>query len=342
MVKQLIQENISLQKYNTLAVDASTRWFAAIVSVEQLQEALAFVKAQNCPLLILGGGSNVVLGKDFLGLTILIKTCGMTIEKETHAQVFLSVAAGESWHNTVMYCVDQGWYGLENLALIPGSVGAAPIQNIGAYGVELTQCFSYLEALDIHTGKSIRFDHAACQFAYRDSIFKQSLKDKMIITRVVFVVSKTPVWSLNYPALQHALKDYPLSTLTSQQVAQAVMTIRQSKLPDPQDIPNAGSFFKNPIVDDICHRRLRQKHPQLVAYQQNDGGYKLAAGWLLEQAGWKGKWINEIAMHHQQALVLTNPSRRSGKELLDFTDQVITDVYQKYGIHLEVEPRIYA
>jgi UDP-N-acetylmuramate dehydrogenase len=341
MVTPLIQEDVSLQHYNTLAVDVSTRWFVIIDTIEQLQEALDFVKAKNCPLLVLGGGSNVVLAKDFTGLTLLIKTRDIHIEKETGTQIFLSVAAGENWHDTVMYCVDQGWYGLENLALIPGSVGAAPIQNIGAYGVELTQCFSYLEALDIATGERLSVDNQACQFAYRDSVFKQSLKDKVIITRVVLVLSKTPTWSLNYPALQNALKGYELSALTSQQVAQVVIAIRQSKLPDPKDIPNAGSFFKNPIVDAGCYERLREQYPQLVAYEQSDGRYKLAAGWLLDQAGWKGKWVNDIAMHDQQALVLTNPHRRSGSELLDFTDQVISDIQQKYGIYLEVEPRIY-
>jgi UDP-N-acetylmuramate dehydrogenase len=341
MITPLIQENVSLQRYNTLAVDVSTRWFVIIETIEQLQEALDFVKAKNCPLLVLGGGSNVVLAKDFSGLTLLIKTRGIHIEKETDSQVFLSVAAGKNWHDTVMYCVNQGWYGLENLALIPGSVGAAPIQNIGAYGVELTQCFSYLDAIDIATGERLSVDNQACQFAYRDSVFKQSLKDKVIITRVVLVLSKTPTWSLNYPALQNALKGYELPALTSQQIAQAVIAIRQSKLPDPRDIPNAGSFFKNPIVDPDCYERLREQYPQLVAYEQSDGCYKLAAGWLLDQAGWKGKWVNNIAMHDQQALVLTNPHRRSGSELLDFTDRVISDIEQKYGIYLEVEPRIY-
>jgi len=341
MVTPLIQEDVSLQHYNTLAVDVSTRWFVIIETIEQLQEALDFVKTKNCPLLVLGGGSNVVLAKDFTGLTLLIKTRDIHIEKETDTQIFLSVAAGENWHDTVMYCVDQGWYGLENLALIPGSVGAAPIQNIGAYGVELTQCFSYLEAIDVATGERLSFDNQACQFAYRDSVFKQSLKDQVIITRVVLALSKTPTWSLNYPALQNALKDYELSALTSQQVAQVVIAIRQSKLPDPKDIPNAGSFFKNPIVDSDCYERLREQYPQLVAYEQSDGCYKLAAGWLLDQAGWKGKWVNNIAMHDQQALVLTNPHRRSGSELLDFTDRVISDIQQKYSIYLEVEPRIY-
>lgn len=343
-----IENNISLQKYNTLAVDVYSRWFVAVNRLEQVYSALEFVKTQQCPLLVLGGGSNVVLVEDFAGLTLHINTQGMQLEGESDTHVWLSVEAGENWHNTVMYSVDQGWYGLENLALIPGSVGAAPVQNIGAYGVEITQCIEYLEAMDIETQTLVRFDNADCQFAYRDSVFKHALKDKVIITRVVLKLSKTPVWSLNYPALQDALGDYDRDALTSYQVAQAVMAIRQSKLPDPDDIPNAGSFFKNPIVDEAHYQTLHQQYPQLVAYpldlpDSDEGGrrYKLAAGWLLDHAGWKGKWVNQIAMHERQALVLTNPYKKSGGEILAFVEQVVADIQRVYGIALEVEPRIY-
>lgn len=337
----LIQEHISLQHYNTLALNVQTRWFVEVTSDTQLQQALAFLKKQQCPLLILGGGSNVVLVDDFIGLTIVINTQGIHIEKQTDTQIFLSVAAGENWHDTVMHCVKQGWYGVENLALIPGSVGAAPIQNIGAYGVELTQCLAYVEAINIATGDKQRIDNAGCEFAYRDSIFKQALKDKLIITRVVLVLSTTPVWSLSYPALQEALAEKNLDTLTSADVADAVIAIRNSKLPHPDSIPNAGSFFKNPIVSIETYQRLKQQYPNLIAYPQDGNNYKLAAGWLLDQAGWKGKWVNDICMHEKQALVLTNPHRRSGRELLHFVENVIDDIQQQYGITLEVEPRIY-
>ena len=369
-----IQQNISLQAYNTLAIDVQTRWFAQVTTDAELQDALLFLQRQylqeqssqkpsqaQCPLLVLGGGSNVVLVDDFVGLTIVLQTQGIQIENETDEQIFLSVAAGENWHNTVMHCVDNGWYGIENLALIPGSVGAAPIQNIGAYGVELTQILSYVEAIDLASGELIRLDNADCHFAYRDSIFKGELKDKVIITRVVLALSKTPVWSLDYPALQEALAGHNRATLSSHTVANAVINIRNSKLPDPADIPNAGSFFKNPIVSQQCYERIQQAYPKVVAFPvtsiptgtsnkqnsskpiiaQHSPKYKLAAGWLLDQAGWKGKWVNEIAMHDKQALVLTNPNKRSGRELLAFVDEVIDDVQQKYGIALEVEPRIY-
>jgi UDP-N-acetylmuramate dehydrogenase len=290
-----------------------------------------------------------------------VQTQGIQIENETDEQIFLSVAAGENWHETVMYCVDNGWYGIENLALIPGNVGAAPIQNIGAYGVELTQVVDYVEAIDLATGELIRLNNRACRFAYRDSIFKGELKDKVIITRVVLVLSKTPVWSLDYPVLQQALMDEDMATLSSHTVANAVINIRNSKLPNPVDIPNAGSFFKNPIVSSQCYKQIQQAYPNVVAFpvpsmasvtpippttnqqaNQEDGKqYKLAAGWLLDQAGWKGKWVNNIAMHDKQALVLTNPHKRSGRELLAFVACVVDDIHTKYGLYLDVEPRIY-
>jgi UDP-N-acetylmuramate dehydrogenase len=360
-----IQQNISLQAYNTLAIDVQTRWFAQVSTSAQLQDALQFAQEQSsqkpsqeqCPLLVLGGGSNVVLVDDFVGLTIVLQTQGIQIERETDEQVFLSVAAGENWHDTVMHCVDKGWYGIENLALIPGSVGAAPIQNIGAYGVELTQILSYVEAIDLTSGELIQLNNADCHFAYRDSIFKGELKDKVIISRVVLALSKTPVWSLDYPALQDALSGYDMATLSSRTVANTVINIRNSKLPNPADIPNAGSFFKNPIVSQQCYERIQQAYPKVVGFPvvsipcsapsevpsetPSEPQYKLAAGWLLDQAGWKGKWVNEIAMHDKQALVLTNPNKRSGRELLAFVDKVIDDIHKKYGVSLEVEPRIY-
>ena len=362
----VIQHHVSLQAFNTLAIDVQTRWFTLVNSDAQVKAALQFVQEQQtlskqpCPLLVLGGGSNVVLVDDFVGLTVVLQTQGIHIEKETDEQVFLSVAAGENWHDTVMYCVDNGWYGIENLALIPGSVGAAPIQNIGAYGVELTQIVDYVEAINIATGESIRLDNIDCNFAYRDSIFKGELKDKVIITRVVLALSKTPVWSLDYPALQTALKDHDIATLSSRTVANTVIEIRNSKLPHPADIPNAGSFFKNPIVSPLCYQKIQRAYPHVVAFpitapmlssphltstadssQKNAIKYKLAAGWLLDQAGWKGKWVNDIAMHDKQALVLTNPHKCSGREILAFVDNVIDDIHEKYGVYLEVEPRIY-
>ena len=344
-----IQHNVSLQPFNTLAVPANARWFADVTSVEQLHEVCEFIQQQQCSLLLLGDGSNIVLADDFPGLCVKISITGRCVEKETNDHVFLSVAAGESWHDTVMSCVDKHYYGIENLALIPGCVGAAPIQNIGAYGVELEQCFSYLEAIDRKTGELVTLNKSDCQFSYRDSLFKQSGRDQFIIIRVVLVLSKTPRWVIEYPALKEALgmdnsDDY--SDLTISRVADTVIAIRKSKLPDPAELPNAGSFFKNPIVSAERYQTLIEQWPDLIAYPQRSAdhhitGYKLAAGWLLEKAGWKGKMINGICMHQQQALVLTNPNRLAGQELLAFVSCVQADIQQRYQLTLEVEPRIY-
>jgi UDP-N-acetylmuramate dehydrogenase len=337
----LIQENVSLQAYNTLALPAFSRWFAEVETELQLQQALQFQQEKDCALLVLGGGSNVVLVDDFVGLSIIVNTQGLVIEKETDESVFLSVAAGECWHSTVMYCVAQGWNGVENLALIPGRVGAAPIQNIGAYGVELTQCFSYLEAIDIATGERLYLDNRACEFAYRDSVFKHRLKDKLVITRVVLQLSKQAQWTLDYPALKKPLAAYDHGKLTSAIIADTVIAIRSSKLPDPSDIPNAGSFFKNPIVSAEFYDSIKRQYPNAIAFSQAGNSYKLAAGWLLDNAGWRGKLIDGIAMHKDQALVLTNPNRVDGRALLHFVRKVTDDIKQKYAIELEIEPRIY-
>ncbi|ODS24085.1 UDP-N-acetylenolpyruvoylglucosamine reductase [Candidatus Endobugula sertula] len=341
MSSLVIHDTVCLQQHNTLAVPASSRWFARVDSEQQLKDALDFRQQQQCELLILGGGSNVVLDDHFPGLCLQINLRGIRLEKETHQQIFLSVAAGENWHETVMYCVNHNYYGLENLALIPGSVGAAPIQNIGAYGVELEQCFSYLEAIDIGTGNILQLDKKSCEFAYRDSIFKHRLQDKVVITRVVLSLSKSPLWFLEYPVLKKQLQAYKLSQLTASIVVGAVIAIRQSKLPDPGVIPNVGSFFKNPIVGDKTYQSLKQQYSGLVAYPQGNKTYKLAAGWLLENAGWRGRVVNGIAMHEKQALVLTNPKRVSAVQLLEFVNSVKQDIYSKYQVELDIEPRIF-
>ncbi len=337
-----IDEHVSLQAYNTLAIPAKSRWFCSIKNKEELLQAVFFTQQQACPLLILGGGSNIVLADHFTGLTIKMDTLGLYVERETDTHVHLSAAAGESWHNTVMHCVNNDWYGVENLALIPGSVGAAPIQNIGAYGVELEQCFDYLEALELSTGKICRFTAKDCEFAYRDSIFKQRLKNQYIITRVVLVLSKKPSWNLDYPALKDKLSGFSYDYLTAKQVSDAVIDIRRSKLPDPKDVPNAGSFFKNPIVTVEQFEKIKSHYPNVVAYPYGDRTryFKLAAGWLLDNAGWKGKLVDGFAMHKDQALVLTNPNQLNGQLLLEFVDEVRNDIYKKYGVLLEIEPII--
>lgn len=334
-----IQSQVSLQPLNTLAIGAKAHWFGVAETEDHIHQALAFVTEKKCSLLVLGGGSNIVLAQDFPGLCLLMKLKGREIEKEDNDSVYLSLAAGENWHETVIYCVENGYYGVENLALIPGTVGAAPMQNIGAYGVELESCFSYLEAIERETGKLIKLNKQDCQFAYRDSIFKHALSNKVIITRVVLQLSKQPCWSLEYPALRSALEGVDQNLLTARQVAEAVIHIRQSKLPNPDTIPNAGSFFKNPIIEQAKYEELKQRYPNLVAYPSAEG-FKLAAGWLLDHAGWKGKVENKILMHEKQALVLTNPGKQSGEHIIAFAEKVKTDIDQRYGVQLEIEPQL--
>jgi UDP-N-acetylmuramate dehydrogenase len=253
----------------------------------------------------------------------------------------LKVAAGENWHELVEYSLDNGFYGLENLSLIPGSVGAAPIQNIGAYGVELKDVFAELSALNIQSGLMVTFTNESCQFGYRDSIFKQSLKDQYIITSVTFKLRKVPELNLEYPALRAALIDIPEGEITVEQVSAAVIAIRQSKLPDPVQIPNVGSFFKNPIIPVSQFEHLKSSYPTIVSYPIDAQRVKLAAGWLIDQAGWRGREVNGVKVHRDQALVLTNPGKLEGKLILQLADSVVASVQEKFGVVLEMEPRVY-
>ena len=337
-----IHQQVDLQGYNTLAVPVTARWFAAINHQQQLQQALAFAQQQSTQVVVLGGGSNLLLPEQLDALVVHILLHGRKVVAETDTEVLVAIAAGENWHQTVLWCLHRGYHGLENLALIPGSVGAAPIQNIGAYGVELAQCFESLEAVNIATGERVSLNREQCQFGYRDSIFKQQLLDKLVITQVTLRLQRQFIPVLTYPALQQQLADRLPQQLAAEEVVGAVMAIRQSKLPDPQQLPNAGSFFKNPVVTQATYEQLRQRFPQLVAYPQSDGRYKLAAGWLLDKAGWKGKMVNRIAMHQQQALVLTNPDRRSARDIQQFVTEVQTSISARFGVQLEIEPRVYS
>lgn len=335
-----IEKNKDLQAFNTLAIPAQSRWFIQVDSLDGLRYALDFVRQEQCPLLIIGGGSNLVLPDLFPGLVLCMAIKGRECLDQSHEHVRIALNAGESWHDSVMWTVANQWYGIENLALIPGSVGAAPIQNIGAYGVELADCFDYLEAFDSKTGGIVRLDKAQCQFAYRDSIFKHRQgKPLWVITRVVLKLNKQAQFKLSYPALKQALPDKP-EDLSLQQVSQAVIAIRNSKLPDPKQIPNAGSFFKNPIVEHRTLERLRKQYPELVAYKHSNNQYKLAAGWLIDHAGWKGKIEQGLGMHKNQALVLTNPGRNAATQVLAFTAKVQQSIQSIFGVYLEVEPHI--
>lgn len=345
-----VREHHSLKPHNTLAIDATARYFVDIESAGQLPEAVAFARQKQLPLMILGQGSNVVFQSDFPGLVIHIALTGIEVF-ECGDSIELEVGAGENWHELVMFCARQGWWGIENLALIPGTVGAAPIQNIGAYGVELDRVLVAVSGWHIGEGQWKTLALAACQLGYRDSIFKRSLKDQFIVSGVRIRLARDAGPNIGYQPLAEVFAERENEKPTPLQVAEAVMAIRRSKLPDPAEVPNAGSFFKNPIVSAQKHAELLDRYPDLVSYPQSDGRFKLAAAWLIERAGWKGcgskggalKGMNEngVSMHDRQALVLVNRQGAGGDQLLAFADRVRDAVKSQFGVALEIEPSIY-
>lgn len=341
-------ENHALQSLNTLGVPSVADFFVSVTSAEELSAALSRAAQQTLPVLVMGEGSNLLLPSRVKGLVIRNLITGIEKAGEDENSVQLTIGAGENWHRLVEHCLARGYAGIENLSLIPGSVGAAPVQNIGAYGVELESVFEHLTAVEVGSGRQTVFSRADCVFGYRDSIFKQRLKDKFVITSVSLRLSKTPAVNLGYPALRNHLlhnhllqKDAGLDSITPRMVSEAVCAIRRSKLPNPDEIPNAGSFFKNPVVDETQFTRLQQQYPDIVGYPHKDGQTKLAAGWLLEQAGWKGRLEKGLGFHRDQGLVLINPGHHSGEAILAFVSRVQADIVQRFGIQLEIEPACY-
>lgn len=337
----LTETNADLQPFNTLSIAARAKFFARVETIEQLREALQFARERKLPVMPLGGGSNIVLTGDYPGLVIQIALRGLALEKHPSG-TRLSAAAGENWHGVVMRTVEQDLGGLENLALIPGCIGAAPIQNIGAYGVELKQVFVELEALHIPSGELRVLTAADCAFGYRDSIFKNAARDLYVITRVDLQLPHAWQAKLEYPALREyfSAQGVNADALTPLAVARAVIAIRNSKLPAPDDIPNAGSFFKNPLVSAGQYQRLKREYPDLVAYAAGDQ-WKLAAGWLIDRAGWRGVRRNGVGVHERQALVLVNPGRGPGSQVADLAAEIAADIRGKFGVELEAEPRFY-
>lgn len=333
-------EQFSLAGSNTFGIRAVARLYAEAGSEAQLRSLLLSVTARNLPLMVLGGGSNIVLSGDFPGLVLKPALRGVYCYGEDAAHYWVEAQAGENWHGFVQHCLRQGWYGLENLSLIPGTVGAAPIQNIGAYGVELTDVFDSLTAMDITTGELREFTHAQCRFAYRDSVFKQELKDRYVITRVRFRLLKQPTVKIGYGDIQAELAAQGAVQPTPQQVSAAVIAIRSRKLPDPAVIGNAGSFFKNPIVPVAQAEQLKAQFPGVVGYPQADN-VKLAAGWLIEQAGWKGRRIGPVGAYEKQALVVVNYGGAVGADVMAVAQAIQAAVQEKFGVTLEMEPRVY-
>lgn len=337
----LFLPHFNLQKLNTLAVPAIAQLFVAVQNDDELREAITYSRTSNIPLMLLGGGSNIVLRNDFPGLVIQIKSTGKNVVTEDEEYVWLRVAAGENWHSLVEYTLDNAFYGLENLSLIPGTVGAAPIQNIGAYGVEVKEVISEVSAMEIRSGVIVNFTNESCRFDYRDSIFKQALKDQYVITSVTFRLKKNAQLNLSYPALREALASLDEREINPHVLSAAVIAIRQSKLPDPSLIPNVGSFFKNPIINIEQLQSLRSQYPDIAFYPVDTRRVKLAAGWLIDRTGWRGKEIGGVWVHERQALVLTNPNKLSGVAILTLAQLIKESVMTHFGVVLEMEPSIY-
>ena len=332
-----IKHNVSLKPFNTLALDAKAEHLAFVTHCEQIPHLVA---EYGKPSLVMGGGSNLVIADDVPGLVIVNQIKGRDLSELGKDNFLLSVGAGENWDELVRWSCAQRLWGIENLGMIPGTAGAAPMQNIGAYGVEIESVLLWLEALELATGKVKRFSNSECGFAYRHSVFKGSLKNQFVITRVGLQLSKKPNPILTYEPLRQRIGPQAEPIAHPRTIYDTVCSIRSSKLPDPGQLANAGSFFKNPIIDEVHHQYLLQQHRQLPCYPAEQGRVKVAAGWLIEQAGWKGKRCGSVGVHENQALVLVNYNHGTAQELLALAKKIVDDVYDKFGIEREVEPML--
>ncbi len=332
--------NFSLRNLNSFGLDVKASWFSVIDTVDDLRSILADEKVKHLDRLIIGGGSNILFTRDFEGLVLLNRLNGITLLHEDADHVLVKAASGEVWHNFVMTAVEQGWAGIENLSLIPGSVGASPMQNIGAYGVEVKQVIKEVEAVELSTGNMRVFSNEECRFGYRESIFKHELRDHYFITAVTYSLSKTPTLNISYGAIASELEKMGVQQPGIKDVSAAVIRIRQSKLPDPTVLGNAGSFFKNPEIPMAEYETLKQQFPNIVAYPAAEGKMKIAAGWLIEQCGWKGKQVGNTGSHKDQALVLVNYGGASGREIYNHALAIRDSVAEKFGVRIETEVNI--
>lgn len=328
-----VEENFDLTDYNTMGVSSKAAFFADVNSIEELQESIKFSKEKNLDILVIGGGSNILFISDFEGLVIHNSLRG----KEFLSEDEIKVSAGENWHEFVLFCVENGLGGIENLSLIPGLVGAAPIQNIGAYGVELQDVFVSLEALMISTGELRTFTKEECNFGYRDSIFKNELKGKAIITSVTFRLSKIMGVNTSYKALIDTLAEKGISEPTLKDISETVIEIRKSKLPDPSKIGNTGSFFKNPVISIDHFNKLKADYPELPSYPVTENQVKVPAGWLIDKEGWKGRRIGDAGVHDKQALVLVNHGSATGEEIWNLATEIRLSISKKFNIMLTPE-----
>ncbi len=335
-----INSHISLKPYNTFGIESIAKHFTTVDSIEHIKELLQHPIYHNHEHLILGGGSNMLLTKNIDALVIKNNLKGIEIINDSTDNVFVKCAAGEIWHEFVMWCIDKNYGGLENLSLIPGCTGASPMQNIGAYGVEIKDTFYELEAIHTLTGEVKTFSKSDCAFGYRESVFKHQFKNQFIITSVTFKLSKNPTFNIEYGAIKQELDAMNINELNIKAISQAVINIRSSKLPNPKEIGNAGSFFKNPEVYATTYENLKTSFHNLVAYPLENGHYKLAAGWLIEQSGLKGYRIGDAGVHKLQALVLVNYGGATGADIYNLSSHVVNTVKEKFGIALEREVNI--
>lgn len=334
-----IAKNISLKPFNSFGIEAIAAYYSRVDTAAALEELLQEPIVQHQKILVLGGGSNLLFTKDVNGLVIHNQIRGIHIIHETNDIIYLKVMAGEPWHELVQYCVAKNWGGIENLSLIPGNTGAAPIQNIGAYGVEIKDVIHEVEAIQLSDGKKMTLSNTDCAFGYRDSIFKNELKHSCIITAVTIRLTKNPKFNTSYGAINTELEKMKVSTLSISAISQAVINIRSSKLPDPSIIGNAGSFFKNPIISKTQYLQLLKDFPTIPSYSSGEN-IKIPAGWLIEQCGWKGYRKGDAGCYDKQALVLVNYGNASGADIYELSTAIIQSVQTKFGIYLEREVNI--
>lgn len=335
-----ILSNTSLKPFNTFGIDVEAKYFLVVNTFQDIQEMIMTREYSLNNHFILGGGSNVLFTKKLDALVIKNNLKGIELVREDDNFAWVKCAAGEIWHQFVLWCIDKNYAGLENLSLIPGCVGASPMQNIGAYGVEIKDSFYELEAIHCKTGEIKIFSKSECEFGYRESIFKRKLKNQFIITSVTFKLSKKPIYNVEYGAIKQELEIMNVTELSLKNISQAVINIRNSKLPNPKVLGNAGSFFKNPEVSQKTFELLKNSFSNIVAYQLDNLNYKLAAGWLIEQCGLKGFRKGNVGVHEKQALVLVNYGGASGNEIYDLSSHVLNSVKLKFGVELEREVNI--
>lgn len=334
------QEQVSLKPYNTFGIDVKARYFSQAHDDQEVRQALAQAQQGGLPVLVIGGGSNLLLTRDIDALVLHMASRGRRVISDDGERIVVEAEAGEPWHPFVQWTLAQGYCGLENLSLIPGTVGAAPMQNVGAYGVEIKDVFAGLTALDRETGELRDFGLAECAFGYRDSLFKRN-PGRWLILRVRFALSRTLQAHLDYGPVRQRLAEQGVTEPTAQAISEAICSIRREKLPDPAELGNAGSFFKNPVVSAEQLERIRAQYPGVVAYPQAGGQVKLAAGWMIEQAGWKGHREGDAGVHRLQSLVLVNYGQASGAQMHALARRIQGDILERFGVALEMEPNLY-